>query len=65
MKQLTFIGMFALATALSSAPALADNNNGRHSGWNSVVAMPSSTAGRMIGTNRRVAQKCSGTMRIL
>ena len=40
MKQLTFIGMFALATALCSAPALADNNNGRHSGWNSEKGRP-------------------------
>jgi glycerophosphoryl diester phosphodiesterase len=40
MKQLTCIGMFVLATALPSAPAVADNNNGRHSGWKSEKGRP-------------------------
>jgi glycerophosphoryl diester phosphodiesterase len=39
MKQLTFFGLFALSAALSSAPALADNNN-RHGGWNSEKDRP-------------------------
>jgi glycerophosphoryl diester phosphodiesterase len=39
MKQITFFGLFALSAALSSAPALADNN-GRHGGWNSEQTRP-------------------------
>jgi glycerophosphoryl diester phosphodiesterase len=39
MKQLTFFGLFALSAALSSAPAIADND-GRHGGWSSEKDRP-------------------------
>jgi glycerophosphoryl diester phosphodiesterase len=39
MKQLTFFGLFALSAALSSAPALADNDH-RHGGWSSEKDRP-------------------------
>jgi glycerophosphoryl diester phosphodiesterase len=40
MKQLTLLGVIALAAALSSAPALADTNSHRHGGWNSEKGRP-------------------------